>query len=77
MLQTFDNSEWIENLRLERRTFEMLCNDLDIYLTAKDKCVRQPLGVKKASGVYIILDVIDIKVSHNRELIWVWEIKLF
>ena len=32
LLQTFNNSQWIENFRMGRRTFEMFCNSLDNYL---------------------------------------------
>jgi hypothetical protein len=34
-----------------RRTFEMLCNDLDNYLVPKEKCVRQPLDVQKQVAI--------------------------
>lgn len=67
VLQTFDNSQWIENFRMRRRTFEMLCNDLDDYLAPKEKIVRQPLGVQKqvAITLYWLSSTTDYRTIGN------------
>lgn len=46
MLQTFTEQDWIENFRLSRSTFHMLCEKLKPFLKRQDTQLRQCICVE-------------------------------
>jgi len=51
VLETFTDQQWVENFRMTKETFEMLCDLLEDHLKPRENAFRDALDVKKQVAI--------------------------
>ena len=67
MLETFTDSDWLENFRVSRATFLYLCSELEPGIAKKRTRFRTPISVKKrvAITLWVLATTVEYRtVAH-------------